>query len=271
VTVSKRPAPQDDVRKAAAGRSATVISALVALVSGVVASLFALVPSLTPDSASGSEVGSIPTWVYVLLAASAMIGVGATAYRWRIVRRRRQRKERYGETIAQTVSAGASHAEVRAKVEATAEPGEVELALMEVEKYFVDASPELRIVEAIILDHPPLLPRAAKRMMNHARLLTGIANARGLFNEGSELTAAHLAKWIVLSERWPSLAHQISRDPGIMTELEDANSHGTLQSVLARCGTTIQPIDDIGAVLSEGPQLGPNVKQLIHFDRPTRS
>jgi len=261
-------APGDDVRKAAAGRWTRAIGALLAAVSGLAGLLFTVLPSLRPQSAADSEPSLIPTWVYVLAAASVVLGVGADVYRRRVVRRRRQRKERYGEAIAKTASAGASHAEVRAKIGAEAAPGEVDLALLEVEKFFVDASPELRTVEAVILEHPPALPRAAKRMMNHARLLTGIANARGLFDTGSELTPPHLGKWIVLTERWPSLAHRIARDPGVMTKLEDAKSSGTLRDVLAEYGVNVERIDEVGAVLGQEPQLGPIVTRLIHFDRP---
>jgi len=41
-----------------------------------------------------------------------------------------------------------------------------------VASYLLNAADELVDVEAVIADYPPPLPRAAKRMMNHARLLT---------------------------------------------------------------------------------------------------
>jgi hypothetical protein len=261
---------QSHVRKAEAVSRLRAVATAFALISGIAGLAFNLVPGLagSSDSSKGSGLSSVPTWVYVVAGLSVTLGAGAVAYREALVRQRRRTTEDYGETIARNAQAGASHAEVRAKIEAEAAPGEVDLALSEVEKFFIDASPELRIVEGVILQHPPALPRAAKRMMNHARLLTGIANARGLFDGGSPLTPTHLGKWIVVTERWPSLAQRIARDPRVMARLEQAKSREDLDEVLAGDRIALEELDDLGTLLGEEPQLGPSVQRLIHLDRP---
>lgn len=66
----------------------------------------------------------------------------------------------------------------------------------------------------------PPLPRSAKRMLNHARLLTSIASARGLFDGEPRLSPTDLGAWIALSELWPGVAREVEREPQCLERLQ---------------------------------------------------
>ena len=54
----------------------------------------------------------------------------------------------------------------------------------------------------------PEVPRSAKRLANHLRLLLGVASQRNMLGGSPALEATHLGKWAVLLERWPELGPQ---------------------------------------------------------------
>src|SRR6185437_2037567 len=93
-----------------------------------------------------------------------------------------------------------------------------------VEGYLFGAAKELQTVERVIAETPPTLPRAAKRTLNHARLLTRIARERGVFGGNPALTPEHLGKWIVLSQRWVPLGQRLADDPALMRDFEQRAS-----------------------------------------------
>jgi KAP family P-loop domain len=83
------------------------------------------------------------------------------------------------------------------------------------------------------LDHAvlkilPLSPRAAKRMFNHAHLLLDIGVERGIFDSKRTLRVGQLAAWVGLTERWPSVAAEISKDPELIGKLEKAAREASL-------------------------------------------
>ena len=80
-----------------------------------------------------------------------------------------------------------------------------DLVHQEVRSYLIHESEPLKEVEDYIRLFPPELPRGAKRMLNHARVLTRVALDRHVL-DGGEVTPQHLGKWIVVSERWVDVA-----------------------------------------------------------------
>jgi hypothetical protein len=247
-----------DRGRATAGRVLSVVAAVIAGISGLVGLAFTLFSSL----GSSATDSSAPTWLYVTVALGSIgIGVGE-AYRRRIVQRRRMRSHALDEQIASTVAEGASHSEVKERVAAKIRPDEKSLAIHQVDKFFVDEGPQLREVAAVIVRHPPVLPRAAKRMLNHARLLTSIANERGMFGGEPALTPAQLGKWIVLVERWPAVARRVERDPTLLARLEDRASESPAPDLPAS--------DELMALIRTDPPLGPVLMRLVEIHRAPR-
>jgi KAP family P-loop domain len=121
-------------------------------------------------------------------------------------------------------------------------------------------SPEVEAVEAFIKRYPPRFPRGAKRMLNHARLLTKIAREREMFGGEPELTPAHLGKWIVIGERWPAFAEQVTQDPRMIERFENPRKvDPTIESVGDEWG-------ELEVLLKgEEPNLAGVIERLIYF------
>jgi hypothetical protein len=147
-----------------------------------------------------------------------------------------------------------------------------ELARKEVRSYLTAQAEELRHVEEFIVKYPPALPRSAKRMLNHARLLTRIARDRNVFRDDSPISPAHLGKWIVLSERWWSLAGAVSANPPLLEELEqaaEADPQWVLGSILRREGIDETPTAGLQALLRSEPPLHDVVDRLVRLEPGT--
>jgi hypothetical protein len=117
---------------------------------------------------------------------------------------------------------------------------------------FLD-SEEFRAVETFISEHPPALPREAKRSFNHAQLLTEIARARHMFGGQPVLTPGHLAKWLVLREQWPALARAIVIDPELLLRYERSQTPGN--------GISPEALE----LLNDGLPLGQVIERLVYF------
>jgi hypothetical protein len=218
----------------------------------------------TPPDANGGGF-ELPTIVVVVLVG-LVVGAGAEVFRRVLVRRNRRRRERLDELIKAnaTVDAGALREYIFKRVDAA----EHDVAVKQVETYLLDEGPELRAVEAVLLRHPPPLPRAAKRMLNHARLLTRIANEREMFGGEPRLEPDHLGKWIVLAERWPAVARRVMHDPAVLARLEGMLSEGAdLATALEACGLDVPASAALADLIGEPPPLSPVIGRLIHFDR----
>ncbi len=121
------------------------------------------------------------------------------------------------------------------------------------------SSAEVKQVEQFIERYPPRFPRGAKRMLNHARLLTKIAREREMFGGVPELTPAHLGKWIVLRERFPQLVEQIASRHAALAEREELSEPSIKQLVGNQCSW------ELTRLMEEPPQLALLVERLIYF------
>ena len=113
----------------------------------------------------------------------------------------------------------------------------------------------------------PTLPRNAKRILNHLRLMLFIASARKVFGGQPEISARHFGKWVVLQERWPDVARAIVETPAEMAELERLAAD---PKKFARRMNRIAPWhskdpDLLGYCAAE-TKLAGVVERLLHFD-----
>jgi hypothetical protein len=137
------------------------------------------------------------------------------------------------------------------------------------ERFMTDESPERRQGEAAILRflaHDDV-PRRAKRMVNHLRLLLLVADKRDMFGGSPPLEAVHLGKWVVLLERWPELGRALRADPSVMTLIEEAASTDSrvLEDVLDRIVPAVASSADLVAFLKDETKLAGLVERLIYY------
>jgi hypothetical protein len=137
------------------------------------------------------------------------------------------------------------------------------------ERFMTDESPERMQGEAAILRflaHDDV-PRRAKRMINHLRLLLLVAAKREMFGGSPPLEAVHLGKWVVLLERWPELGRVLRADPSVMALIEEAASTDSraLQDVLDRIVPEVASSADLAAFLKDETKLAGLVERLIYY------
>lgn len=147
---------------------------------------------------------------------------------------------------------------------------EAKLVADRVARYFTHESPLKDEAEAEIVHFLPLIPRSAKRMMNHLRLRLYVSIRRDMLTEGSQLTPRHLGKWVVLEERWPELVRGLVKKPDNLTKLEQAEDVPALASELEALALDAEPSDDLLQFIRTEPRLGAVAEQLI-FLEPDRA
>ncbi len=115
-------------------------------------------------------------------------------------------------------------------------------------------------------------PRHAKRLLNRLRLLLFIAHERNMFGGSTPLGPKHIGKWVVLCERWPSLAQSLTFDPGAIKELEgisqpelDQPQLDTYEESLALLAPIYQHDAELKRFLRSEVQLSPVMDRIILF------
>lgn len=142
------------------------------------------------------------------------------------------------------------------------------LVTLLVRRRIIDDSVLRSDVETELLAYLPPLPRSAKQTVNHLRLVLAVATDRGLLGGTPPLTPAHLAKWVVLAERWPALARALNRDPWAMQRLEEPHIQQELTPLLEDISPATEVSQDLIDFLRTGSQLGPVMERLVYL-RPT--
>lgn len=212
--------------------------------------------------------GYVPGWATAILFVTLFGALGVGIWSSVLRRRRRRRRKDYERRIEELkdqgeVSPEAVEAVVIADAGASALRGERALVGDLVSSSFLD-SPEFRTVERFIVDHPPPLPREGKRMFNHAQLLTEIARARGMFGGDPPLEPGHLAKWVVLRERWHAVGRAVLLDPDLMNRLEAAAVGDGSELRFESLGLRV-PDEELTQLLRTPPLLGGLIERLIYF------
>jgi len=126
-------------------------------------------------------------------------------------------------------------------------------------------SMEVKEVEAFIKRYPPPFPRGAKRMLNHARLLTKIAREREMFGGEPSLTPQHLGKWIVIGERWPDVAERAARRPDEIEKLEKRLSGARKTAPEMPRGGLGHSDQEFKQLIAEEPKLSEMIERLVYF------
>ena len=138
------------------------------------------------------------------------------------------------------------------------------LARQRLERNFVDDSELKAEATAPVLAYLPALPRSAKRMLNHLRVLLVIAYEREIFGGEPALTAGHFGKWVVLNERWPELARHLKTHPASLGQLEPKSLDG-LRAALAEAGIVEPGVDELHSFLGKDPHLGEVLVRLVYL------
>lgn len=142
-----------------------------------------------------------------------------------------------------------------------------------VTRYFTEESPLRQEAEKTLVRFlglpfvgAQLLPRSAKRMMNHLRLRLYMAVEGRALSEDSDLKPGHLAKWVVLEERWPELARGLKERPGSLAALEEARAEGELSTALAEHKLEGVSADALFGFLQAKPKIGPLAERLVFLE-----
>jgi hypothetical protein len=192
------------------------ISSLVAL------TLLGVLAAVDQDySNSGTNFGVVLGGVWVLLTGAAwVLAAAGTAYSW--VRQQRARRQ-----TAKVDAAIREQAPEQASVEAIKQI--VSQSVTQVSERLVEQRARRVRVQRLVAEggdelaaNLPNLPRSVKRVANRHYLLASVAVCRESVGQDSPVTAAQLAKWAVLMERWPLVAAAIIQRPALAGELERA-------------------------------------------------
>ena len=225
------------------------ISSLVSLtLLGVLAAVDPAYDNNSNSTNFGVVLGGI--WIFLTGVAWVLAAAG-TAYAW--VRQRRARRQTAKvdaaireqapehasvETIKQVASQSVTQASERLV--------EQRARRVRVQRLVAEGGDELA-------GHLPSLPRSVKRVANRHYLLASVAVCRESVGEGSPVTAAQLAKWAVLMERWPNVAAEIIRRPARAGEFErvarSAGPNGTGENRTGELPAALQGAADPDALL----------------------
>jgi hypothetical protein len=212
--------------------------------------------------------GDGPVVIVIAAVGLPLFVIGAAqTFLWRRALLARRERRLIRQTMRKVLADQPTQDELEQRVLDSVPERYEELALNELEAFRFDNTAELRRVTQIIVRYPPDLPRGAKRMLNHARLLTQIARDRRIFGGDPELTPEHLGEWIVLSERWPRLARRTAMSPRVIAELESADDLDKLREVLTKHELECpDPADDLLDLLGRKPSLSTIITRLVHFE-----
>lgn len=253
-----------------------VLGFLIPLATGV---YFAIDPPASADDRlSAFFVGALGA-VFVLFFAGLVLKYVYRVGRWLFRSARSylaaRRLRRIDESITRNAKDELAAPEtVRERVIAendiAARSPEAKLVADRVARYFTHESPLKTEAEAEIVHFLPLIPRSAKRMMNHLRLRLYVSIRREMLGDGAQLTPRHLGKWVVLEERWPELVRGLVEKPDNLTKLEQAEDVAALASELEALALDAEPSDDLLEFVRAEPRLGIVAEQLI-FLEPART
>jgi KAP family P-loop domain len=243
---------------------------------------FAIDPPASADDRGSAFLTGALGAAFVLFVAAAVLKVAYRVGRWlfrsaksyrdaRRLRRIDASITKYAK-LAKDESAEAGTVAELVELEHKIAAGSPEASLVadRVARYFTHESPLKDEAEAEIVHFLPLIPRSAKRMMNHLRLRLYVSIRREMLGGAAQLTPRHLGKWVVLEERWPELVHGLVEKPGNLTKLEQAADVAALASKLQALGLDAEPSDDLFQFVRAEPRLGIVAEQLI-FLEPDRA
>jgi KAP family P-loop domain len=237
-------------------------------------------PAAADDRSSAFFTGAVGAAVVLFVAAAvlkAAYRVGRWLFRLAKSYRDARRLRRIDASITKYAKLAKDESDARTVAELVelehrfaAGSSEARLVADRVARFFTHESPLKTEAEAEIVQFLPLIPRSAKRMMNHLRLRLYVSIRREMLGDGAQLTPRHLGKWVVLEERWPELVHGLVEKPGNLKKLEQTEDVTALASELEALGLDAEPSDDLFRFVRAEPRLGTVAEQLI-FLEPDRA
>ena len=102
-------------------------------------------------------------------------------------------------------------------------------------------------------------------MFNQLRMLFAVAVNSGMLDDKTELTPAHLGRWIVLQSKWPDLAQALTVNPGCMQQLQASTTPDDLQNQLDSIGVQAPNTEELLRFLQEQPTLGHVLNRLLRY------
>jgi hypothetical protein len=228
----------------------------------------------TPWAPSLSRVWLFSFPCYLGIAAGCVALTAFFAYRKGHSQRRLDLKEmlKVRDVIREAIEQGRGEKqqiEERLRERGHFHAGWEALTLEGLQLHFFNESDLLREAEAEVMPFLPPLPRSAKRILNHLRLLLFIADARKVFGGQPEISAGHFGKWVVLQERWPDVARAVAEAPSEMARLESLAESPEL---------FFKKVEQIAPRSAQDPnlklfcaetKLAGVVERLLHFDSGT--
>ena len=188
-----------------------------------VASVLALLPSLSGNK-NTKNVSSLLNGAWLLWLVAIVVGIGITSsIIWVVLLNLRRRASQRIDDEIRAHDVGTDDVEsLRANVRESEAglQGVDGLADQRLERFITDDSVLRQQAESEILRFLPQVPRSAKRLANHLRLLLAVAYWRNMLGGAPQLRAAHLGKWMVLLERWPELGFAVRANPSLLANIE---------------------------------------------------
>jgi hypothetical protein len=214
-----------------------------------------------------SFLGTSSYWITAVAVATGVVGLIGIIVTFWTANRRRSAAQRIDKEIATQAAASGNLESVYAQVlkSDAGRTGGADLAYQRFERFITDDSELRRQAESEILKYLPDVPRSAKRLANHLRLLLVVATERDMFGGTPQLEAAHLGKWAVLLVRWPELGLALRADPDLMAKLEHAaRTSAGIHHLVHAAGTSDLEVHALTEFLTSLPPLAPVVLRLIH-------
>jgi hypothetical protein len=107
----------------------------------------------------------------------------------------------------------------------------VDQAKVEIRAKSFGDSEEVRRAVANAVPYLEYNPRKVKRFINLFKLQALIANRRRLLDDGT-VVFDHLAKWVIISTRWPAVVEGVVSDPAFVDRLLEArDNHNRMQDI----------------------------------------
>ena len=205
-------------------------------------------------------------WLRVLIGAAIV-----PVFRWARQKRAEAAQLRIDAEIEAVKRAGFENLEEfeRRVLESKPAKRRAGLARQRLRESFVDDAALKEEASKEIIAYLPRLPRSAKRMSNHLRVLLVVAYEREMLGGSPEMTAGHIGKWVVLNERWPEMARVLKLEPTRLRELEDITAVRELQAKLTESGIDEPASDELLRFLHMEPDLGELLPRLVHLEPAT--
>jgi KAP family P-loop domain len=241
-----------------------------ALMRGVAAALGVFSVGVTAVASIRGADGAVRDWLGAIVAIVSVSVVALIGLRnvWRFIARiRAERAEnRIDALIHEAIATGVDDPETLERevmLDETAKRWSG-LARQRLRRSLVDDSELRKEATAAILEYLPRLPRSAKRMVNHLRVLLVVAYERGMFGGNPPLAPNQIGKWVVLNERWPDLARVLKAEPEKIEGLENVSATD-LRRALNSEGLGNLASEELGRFFDQQPQLGGVLERLVHL------